>query len=183
MIKIKNTIFLGAPGVGKGTIAAELANKFGFKHVSTGEIFRNEIKEQTALGLKVQSILAAGEYVSDDITNEIIKNVLNKPEVKQSGFILDGYPRTVNQAQFLIEQNIDIQKVILLVADEEIIIKRLLNRGRADDNIETIKNRIEVYEKQTKTLIDFYEQKNLITRIDTSGEVDEIFESLEKEFY
>lgn len=177
---IKGLIFLGAPGVGKGTLAALLAEKKGFKHISTGEIFRAEIQAETPLGLKVKSILDAGEYVPDEVTNEIVKNVLNSAEVKAKGFILDGYPRTINQAEFLEQNGIKIDAAVLLNAADEVVIKRLLGRGRKDDSMEIITNRIKVYNEKTKPLIDFYDNKNLIVNIECEGTVEENYERLVK---
>lgn len=179
MIK-KGFIFLGAPGVGKGTVAAILADKKGMKHISTGEIFRNEIANETELGLKVKALLAAGEYVPDEVTNAIVKGVLQSAEVQAKGFILDGYPRTINQAEFLKNNGIKIDAAVLLSAPDELVIKRLLGRGRADDNAEIIENRIKVYNEKTMPLIDFYKNENLLVDIDATGTVEENYENLIK---
>lgn len=173
-------MFLGAPGVGKGTLAAILAEKNGMKHISTGEIFRAEIAAQSELGLKVKSLLDAGEYVPDEITNEIVKNVLSSDEVKAKGFILDGYPRTINQADFLVANNINLDAVVLLQAPDELVIQRLLGRGRQDDSLEIIKNRINVYNEKTKPLIDYYASKGLIIEVDASGDINANYDRLVK---
>ncbi len=175
---IKGLIFLGAPGVGKGTLAAILADKKGFKHISTGEIFRAEIAAQSPLGLKVKSLLDAGEYVPDKITNEIVKNVLNSPEIKAHGFILDGYPRTINQADFLENNGIKIDAAVLLKASDESVIKRLLGRGRKDDSMDIISNRIKVYNEKTKPLIDYYQNKGVIVVVEAEGSIEENYERL-----
>ncbi|WP_246004292.1 adenylate kinase family protein [Mycoplasma todarodis] len=125
---INKFIFLGPPGVGKGTLASKLSETKGIKHISTGDIFRAEIKNKTDLGLKVIDITSRGEYVPDEITNEIVKNVLESKEIQESGFLLDGYPRTINQAEFLIKEDLQPQKAILLEAPTEVIVERLSGR-------------------------------------------------------
>lgn len=168
---IKNYIFLGSPGVGKGTLAQELVKKQGLIHVSTGEMFRQEIKKQTTLGKKVEALVRAGDYVPDDITNQIVKQVLSSDIVKRHGFILDGYPRTINQAEFLKANKFKIDCVILLQAPMEIILKRILARKRQDDNPLIVSQRIEVYNQKTKPLIDYYQSQKLLKVIDVSGDI------------
>ena len=180
---IKNFIFLGAPGVGKGTLAQKLEKIKGIKHISTGEIFRNEIKNKTKLGIQVKKIIESGEYVPDEITNEIVKNVLNQKEIKEKGFILDGFPRTVNQAQFLKDNGIYITSAVLLDASDEIVMQRLLGRGRLDDNPQIIKTRLNVYNKKTKPLIDFYKKEGLLVKIDSKQNIENNFKSLIKGLY
>ncbi len=211
---INEIIFLGPPGVGKGTIASKIQEMKGTKHISTGDIFRAEVKNKTELGLQVQKIMSDGEYVPDSITNEIVKNVLNSKEIKENGFLLDGYPRTINQAEFLDSEGLTPKKAILLEAEPALIIKRLSGRRacptckknyhieslkpkiegicdldntkliqRADDQPEAIKNRLSVYENQTKILIDFYERKGILVRIDANPSADEIIKSVEKELF
>jgi len=175
---IKNYIFLGAPGVGKGTLAVKLYKEKGYKHISTGEMFRRAIKNETELGIKVKKIIAAGDYVPDELTNALVKEVLDSKKVKESGFILDGYPRTINQSEFLKENGYKLDGAILLEASDEVVFDRLINRKRADDNPDIIKNRIEVYNKQTKPLIDFYEKENLLIRINAEGTVEENYKNL-----
>lgn len=181
---IKNYIFLGAPGVGKGTLAEKLEQEKGIKHVSTGDIFRENIKNETPLGLKVKSILASGEYVSDDITNAIVKDKLESEEIKQKGFLLDGYPRTENQALFLKENGFAIDTVVLLEAPDQVVIDRIVSRARgADDTPEVVKHRLEVYNTQTKPLIDFYENEGNLIRVNCEGTIEENFDNLIKELY
>lgn len=181
---IKNFIFLGAPGVGKGTLADKLEKEKGVKHISTGDIFRENIKNETPLGLKVKEIISKGEYVPDDITNQIVKNALQTEEVKKNGFLLDGYPRTKNQAQFLKDNGFDITAAVLLHATDEVVTQRLLARARGeDDTIEVIRHRLEVYNEQTKPLIDFYKEENLLVTIDSHGTIDENFDRLLGELY
>lgn len=181
---IKNYIFLGAPGVGKGTLASKLQEDKGIVHISTGDIFRANIKNETPLGLKVKSILAAGEYVTDDITNAIVKDRLQQEDVQKNGFILDGYPRTLNQAEFLKTEGINITAAVLLDASDQVVIDRLVARARgADDTPEVIKHRLEVYNTQTKPLIDFYTKENLIVSVHSEGSIEENYDRLLKALY
>lgn len=181
---IKNYIFLGAPGVGKGTLAAKLQEDKGIKHISTGEIFRENIKNETPLGLKVKEIIAKGEYVTDDITNALVKDALSTDYVKEHGFLLDGYPRTENQAQFLKDNGFDITAAVLLNASDETVINRLVARARgADDTPEVIKHRLEVYNTQTKPLIDFYEKENLLVSVNAEGDIDQNYKHLLEVLY
>lgn len=181
---IKNYIFLGAPGVGKGTMAAKLQGEKGIKHISTGEIFRENIKNKTPLGVKVKAIIASGEYVPDEVTNEIVKDTLSTEYVKKHGFLLDGYPRTSNQAQFLKDNGFNITAAVLLDASDETVIGRLVDRARGeDDTPEIIKHRLEVYNKQTKPLIDFYEKEKLLIKINSEGGIEENYSRLLKVLY
>lgn len=170
---VKNYIFLGAPGVGKGTLAQQLVKKQGLVHLSTGDMFRQEIAKQTELGKKVQTIVATGAYVPDDLTNKIIKQALSSDEVASKGFVLDGYPRTINQALFLKDNNFTIDYVILLIAPMEIILNRLLGRKRQDDNPQIISQRIELYNQKTKPLIDYYQNLQKLKIVDASGDLDD----------
>ena len=177
---IKNYIFLGPPGVGKGTLATKLEKERGGKHISIGDLFREAIKEETKLGLQVKDVLSSGEYVADELTNALVKEVLDSDVIKQSGFILDGYPRTLNQTTFLKEQGYIIDGVILLLASDEIVKNRLLNRQRIDDDPKIITKRIDVYNTKTKPLIDFYKKQNLLIEIDANGNIEQNFENLLK---
>jgi adenylate kinase len=125
---VKNFIFLGPPGSGKGSLAKKVQKELNTLHISTGDIFRNEITNKTTLGKKVQSVLSSGSYVKDKVTNEIVKKRLAKQDILKKGFILDGYPRTINQSKFLSDQNIKIDYVILLVVSKSVLIKRLSGR-------------------------------------------------------
>ena len=173
---VKNFVFLGVPGVGKGTIAKQIMQEQGIIHISTGNIFREHIKNQTPLGKSVKKLLALGKYVPDKITNEIVALKLQEPHIQKHGFILDGYPRTINQAQFLetITNPLNYQ-IVLLEASSELIAKRLAKRaqeeGRLDDTKQVITDRINIYVKKTKPLINYYDQKKQILRIKIDGTI------------
>ncbi|HUH53179.1 MAG TPA: adenylate kinase [Microbacteriaceae bacterium] len=178
-----NLFIVGPPGAGKGTQAARISEKYGIPAISTGDIFRANIKGKTDLGIKVQEIIESGELVPDTLTNEIVADRLQQEDVK-TGFLLDGYPRTVDQVHAL-DQMLDGDKlsaVILLEADADEVVARLTKRaeieGRADDNEETIRHRQEVYEEQTSPLIQVFEERNLLVRVDGLGSVDEVTERI-----
>ncbi|MBR1769575.1 MAG: adenylate kinase [Bacteroidales bacterium] len=162
---MKNIILLGAPGAGKGTQSKILREKYGFAYISTGEILREEIRNKTALGQEAERIINKGMLVSDDIIVGMIKDFITKHNGKD--ILLDGFPRTVKQAEeldkMLGELNRGHVSVIELEVEKENLIKRLLKRaeleGRADDNEETIKGRFAQYEEKTKPLTDFYKSR------------------------
>ena len=174
----------GAPGVGKGTFAARIAEHTGAVHISTGEIFRANIKNETELGLKVKAILDAGQYVPDELTNEILLDAVSKPEIAEKGWILDGYPRTIGQVEFLIEKgiiNLDDANflTVLLDADLDLTVKRLVARGRADDKEEIIRDRYNVYKNESAPLIDKIipnaDDKSKVVEVQTNGTMDEVW--------
>lgn len=177
-----NLILFGPPGSGKGTQSIKLAEKYNLKHISTGDILRNEVKQQTELGKKAQAIMNTGKLVPDELLIEILHSVIdNNKDVK--GFIFDGFPRTIVQAEALdalmVKVNSGISKVISLeVADDEVL-KRLLKRaeieGRKDDNTETIGTRLNVYKSQTAPLLDYYEKQNKLNKVVGEGSVEDIF--------
>jgi adenylate kinase len=180
-----NLILFGPPGSGKGTQSKKLAEKCMLKHVSTGDILRNEVKTQTVLGKKAQAIMNTGELVPDELLIEILHAVIdNNKSVK--GFIFDGFPRTVFQAEALdalmLEVNSGIKKVFSLeVADDEVI-TRLLKRaeieGRKDDNTKTINKRLSVYKKQTSPLLNYYDKQGKLNKIEGAGNIDAIFDKI-----
>ncbi|MCK9218610.1 MAG: adenylate kinase [Bacteroidales bacterium] len=183
-----NLILFGPPGAGKGTQAVKIADKFGWKHVSTGDILRAEVSQGTPLGLKVKSVMEAGHLVSDDLLIEIMESVFvgNK---HVNGFVLDGFPRTLNQAQeldrMLLKHNRKVNLVLALKVDEKELVTRLLIRaqeqGRKDDTEEVIKNRLVQYHHHTQPLIDYYQEKGLFKEVKGVGGIDEIFTSLSRE--
>ncbi|MFM1864314.1 MAG: hypothetical protein RL677_94 [Actinomycetota bacterium] len=172
---------MGPPGAGKGTQAKFISEKFSIPHISTGDIFRENLKKETAIGLEAKSYMDRGEYVPDDVTNRIVADRLTWPDAA-NGFLLDGYPRTLDQVKFLDEtlksQNHQVDRVIELVADINTLISRLLNRAkeqnRADDTEEVITKRLEVYLAETAPIIDNYKNKNLVIQVDGLGEVDAV---------
>ena len=180
-----NIILFGPPGSGKGTQSIKVAEKYGLVHISTGDIFRAELKEKTPLGIKAKSYMEKGELVPDELLADIIRSAMNK-HVDPNGFIFDGYPRTTPQAEdldrLMDEKSSQITSVLALEVDDHEVITRLLKRaeleGRSDDNEEVISNRLNVYKTQTQPLIDFYSGKGLFTGINGVGSIDDIFGSL-----
>jgi adenylate kinase len=180
-----NLILFGPPGAGKGTQAVKIAETFGWKHVSTGDILRSEVSQGTELGLKVKSVMEAGHLVSDELLIEIMESVFLKHSAV-NGFVLDGFPRTLNQAQeldkMLLKHDQKVSLVLALEVNEEELVKRLLKRaqdqGRKDDTEEVIKNRLVQYHQHTKPLIDYYIDKNLYQEVYGVGSVEEIFTQL-----
>jgi adenylate kinase len=172
---------MGPPGAGKGTQAIKIAEHYGIPAISTGDIFRALQTADTPLARQVRAIMESGGYVSDEITNEIVADRLAQPDC-DSGFLLDGYPRTLQQVQTLddnlAETNRPITAVISLLADTEEVVARLLRRaeidGRADDNEETIRVRLQVYADQTAPLLEVYRSRGLLVEVNGLGEIDEV---------
>jgi adenylate kinase len=172
---------MGPPGAGKGTQAERVAERFAIPAISTGDIFRNNIKGGTDLGKQVEAILLSGGYVPDEMTNEIVKERLGWVDTAP-GFLLDGYPRTVGQVEFLDEMlaasGHALDGVIELFVDEDDVVGRLLKRaqieGRADDNEETIRERLVMYHTETAPLIELYDQHGILLKVDGMGTVDEV---------
>lgn len=178
-------LLIGPPGAGKGTQAEVLASTFGIPAISTGDIFRANVKNQTELGLKVKAIMDAGEYVPDEITNAIVANRLTEADAAQ-GFLLDGYPRTPDQVieldKVLAAEGKALDVVVQIVADTDEVVARLLKRaqeqGRADDTEEVIRHRMAVYAEQTAPLIDVYEARDLVVTVEGLGQVTEVTERI-----
>lgn len=178
-----NLILFGPPGSGKGTQAAKLVEKYALLHISTGDLFRYEMGNDTELGQLAKSYIAKGELVPDEVTIGMLKNKVNaNPDV--SGYIFDGFPRTIAQAKaldaFLNEKEDEITALIALDVDDEEIVGRLLNRGktsgRADDNDESIiRNRIEVYNNETSPVFDFYDEADKAFKVEGIGSIEEIY--------
>lgn len=184
---IARFLIVGPPGAGKGTQAAFLADSFGVPAVSTGDIFRDNIRNETPLGLRIKEITAAGGYVPDELTNEIVADRLEQPDA-QNGFLLDGYPRTIGQVAFLDDwlaaHGTQLSAVIQLIADTDHVVERLLKRaaeqGRADDTEEVIRQRLAIYDEQTAPLIDVYAGRGLVVTVDGLGTVDEVAQRIHK---
>jgi adenylate kinase len=179
-------LIVGPPGAGKGTQSARLMAKFNIPDIATGDIFRANIKNGTPLGKKVKAIVDAGDYVPDELTNALVTARLEEPDAA-NGFLLDGYPRTLDQIEYLDEllsskgQTLD--GVIQLVADQDAVVERLRHRaieqGRTDDTEEAIRHRQNVYELQTAPLIPAFRERGLLIEIDGLGEIDEVTERIE----
>jgi adenylate kinase len=174
-------ILMGPPGAGKGTQAKVIGQRFEIPAISTGDIFRANVSQSTALGLEAKRYMDAGEYVPDEVTNAMVRDRLAADDATR-GFLLDGYPRTVAQVAELdgmleaAGQSID--AVVVLTVDEEELIQRLLKRaqteGRSDDTEDVIRRRQEVYVEQTAPLIEVYSGRGLVRRVDGLGEVAEV---------
>ncbi len=203
-----NIVLLGAPGAGKGTQAAKLVEKYGFAHISTGDILRAAVKNQTPLGIKAKTYMDAGDLVPDDLVIDLVKERLQDKDTEK-GFILDGFPRTSTQAVALDSELSKLERpltaALLVDVDKEVIIKRLTSRRmcrdcgfigsdadatcpkckgemyqRDDDNEATVRNRLEVYENSTAPLIDYYRGCDLLIEIDGDRDPQEVFASVEK---
>ena len=210
---MKNIIFIAPPAAGKGTVSARICDKYNIPHISTGDLLRDEIKNSTKLGLEIKDAMARGEFVSDEVITKLLKKRLSSKDCKK-GYILDGYPRNVNQAivydKLLEELDFDLGKVILLDIDKDVAMQRALSRlvcskcglsynllnkelspvkegicdscgsplkSRSDDNEETFINRFNTYMNETFPLVDYYEKKNNLVKINvTDKNSDEVFE-------
>lgn len=174
-------IFLGAPGAGKGTQAEILASSLGVPHISTGDILRSAISRQTPLGIQAKSFVDNGDLVPDELILDLIKDRLTQQDA-QKGWILDGFPRNVPQAEFLrtllAELNQNCNGVINLDVPDSSLMKRLLARGRKDDNEDTIANRLEVYRQKTAPLIEYYQDKGLLKQVNGDRTLEEISNEL-----
>jgi adenylate kinase len=174
-------LLIGPPGAGKGTQAAILAQTYSIPAISTGDMFRANVKNETPLGLEVKAIMERGEYVPDSLTNAIVADRLNEADAA-AGFLLDGYPRTTDQVteldRILSADGKALDAVVLITADTDEVVARLLKRaqieGRADDTEEVIRHRLSVYEEQTAPLINTYAARNLVVTVDGLGAVDEV---------
>ena len=180
-------VFLGPPGAGKGTQALRIASEFNLAHISTGDMLREHVRELTDLGKIAKSLLDEGKLVPDDLVIQMLIDRLSHEDCL-GGSILDGFPRTLPQAESLekISNNFPVRKVIVFEAGQEELTKRILLRGeisgRSDDTEDSIRVRLEVYQKDTQPLINFYEDKGIVTKVNAVGEIDDIFELISKEF-
>ena len=180
-------IFLGPPGAGKGTQAATIAKEKNLAHISTGDMLREHVNNKTQLGKIAKTLLDEGKLVPDSLVIEMLQERLLSNDCA-NGAILDGFPRTIAQAESLENVNAEfkISKVIVFEAGRDELIKRILNRGetsgRSDDTEESVSVRLEVYENDTAPLIEYYEQKNLVAKINAVGEVKNIYNLILKEF-
>ena len=200
-----NIILLGAPGAGKGTQAVRLAEKYNIPHISTGDIFRSNIKGQTPIGMVAKSYIDKGQLVPDEVTIQIVKERLEKEDC-QNGYLLDGFPRTVSQAEAL-DTFSKVEAVVNVDVPLNKLLKRITGRRvcakcgesyhidyldgktacakcgaeliqRADDNEETVGARLDVYQKQTAPLIEYYDGKGVLLTVDGDGDIETVFNSI-----
>lgn len=174
-------ILMGPPGAGKGTQAKVIAERHGIPAISTGDIFRANVTQGTPLGVEAKRFMDAGEYVPDEVTNQMVRNRIDEPDAAP-GFLLDGYPRTLAQVQELDGMikftGHELDAVVVLTVDSEELVQRLLARaqseGRADDTEDVIRRRQEVYAEQTEPLIEVYRDRGILLEVDGMGEVDQV---------
>ena len=178
-------LLIGTPGAGKGTQAQRLSETFGIPAISTGDIFRHNVKNETELGKLAKAYMDRGEYVPDSLTNDLVRDRLSQADAAD-GFLLDGYPRTADQVaeldDILAEKSQHLDAVVMLSADVDEVVRRLLNRaieqGRADDTEDVIRHRLEVYEEQTAPLISVYAARDLVITVDGLREVSVVTERI-----
>lgn len=173
-------IIFGPPGAGKGTQAAFIKEKYNVEHISTGDVLREAVKNETDVGLLAKSYMEKGELVPDEVVIEIINQKISG--LGDKGFMLDGFPRTLKQAEaldnVLSKQNVDLDTVILLDVDDEEVVERIVKRQkiekRDDDSEDVVRNRLKVYREQTSPLKDYYSDKGLLNSVKGAGEISEI---------
>ena len=174
-------LIVGPPGSGKGTQAATIAGQYGIPAIATGDIFRENIRAESELGVKVKAIVDAGDYVPDSLTNELVRNRLDEPDAVD-GFLLDGYPRTPDQVSFLDQlltsRDESLDAVILLVVDTDEVVGRLRRRaieqGRMDDSEEAIRHRQDVFARETAAVIARYRDRGLVIEVDALGAIEDV---------
>ncbi len=177
----KKLLFLGPPGAGKGTQANLFCKKYGLVHLSTGDLLRDEVSSGSVLGVKAAEIMNKGELVSDRLVLSIVEGRLANIN---EGWLLDGFPRNVNQAHSLknlLEKiNQPLEAVILIKVADDYLIKRLVERGRQDDNEQVITNRLKIYREKTSPLIDLYKKQGILEEIEGNADIDVVFSCIEK---
>ncbi|MBO5268022.1 MAG: adenylate kinase [Muribaculaceae bacterium] len=187
-----NIVIFGAPGSGKGTQSDRLISKYGLHHISTGEVLRDHIARGTELGKIADSYISKGQLIPDDLMIRVLEHVLDSdPENTSKGVIFDGFPRTIDQAKalkkMLASRGSKVHAVVGLEVPEDELIRRMINRGketgRADDNLDTIKNRLSVYHSQTSPLREYYISEGKYHGIDGAGDVDEIFSRIKESLH
>ncbi|WP_152351798.1 adenylate kinase [Brachybacterium subflavum] len=181
----RRLLIIGAPGAGKGTQAGRIADALGIPAISTGDIFRANVSQETELGRLAKSYMDKGEYVPDSVTNDMVRSRLAEDDASR-GFLLDGYPRTLDQVEaldgILAAGDGGVDAVLMLEVDYDAVIQRLVARGaeqgRSDDTEETIRHRLEVYAEQTTPLVDVYERRGILHRVNGMRSIDEVTEEL-----
>ncbi|NLZ96123.1 MAG: adenylate kinase [Bacteroidales bacterium] len=181
-----NIIIFGAPGSGKGTQSQKLIDKYHLTHISTGDVLRDQISKQTELGKLANKYMSQGELVPDKVVIDMLAGIITDKD-DSNGYIFDGFPRTLPQGEamdkMLLDKNESIDVVLWLDVNDEELINRLLKRGeetgRADDTLETIKSRLQVYTRETEPLKEFYSKQDKLSKIDGKGTVDDIFSRIE----
>lgn len=182
-----NVVIFGAPGSGKGTQSERLINEYGLHHISTGEVLRDHIARGTELGRVADSYISRGQLIPDDLMIKVLASVLDEnPEKTSRGVIFDGFPRTIPQAEalkkMLEERGSKVHAVVGLEVPEDELVRRMIQRGkdtgRADDNLDTITNRLKVYHDQTSPLRDYYKKEGSYHAIDGAGDVERIFSDI-----
>lgn len=181
-----NIVIFGAPGSGKGTQSARLIDKYGLYHISTGELLRDHVRRGTDLGRTADAFISKGQLIPDDLMIQILDDTLEREAKGKRGVVFDGFPRTIPQAEALKEllkkRGTDLHAVVGLEVPEAELVDRMIKRGkdtgRADDNPETIKNRLKVYHEQTHPLREYYNKEGKYLAIDGMGVVDDIFKAI-----
>jgi adenylate kinase len=179
-------LLIGPPGAGKGTQAQRLSQALGVPAISTGDIFRAHLRDETPLGTQAKAYMDAGDNVPDSLTNDLVRDRLSQADAAD-GFLLDGYPRTIDQVraldELLAESGHAMDAVVELVADPDVVVERLkkraLEQGRADDDEAVVRHRLEVYAEQTAPLIGVYDARGLLAKVDGIGEIAEVTERIE----
>ncbi|WP_082514835.1 adenylate kinase [Yonghaparkia sp. Root332] len=174
-------LLIGPPGAGKGTQAVRLSAMLQVPAISTGDIFRANVRDETPLGVKAKAYMDAGDNVPDSLTNDLVRDRLEQQDCAP-GFLLDGYPRTLDQVayldSFLAEHDTAMDVVVELVADPDVVVERLrkraIDQGRSDDDESVVRHRLEVYREQTAPLVDVYEGRGMLVKVDGIGEIDEV---------
>lgn len=172
---------MGAPGAGKGTQSARISEELDIPTISTGAIFRDNVERKTELGQQVAGLLEAGDFVPDELTEQLVFDRLSQPDAS-NGWLLDGFPRTPHQVAaldgFLQRKAVELDAVLLLDLDGEVVVERILKRaeaeGRSDDTEDVVRHRMDVYHRETEPLIDEYRRRGLLTTVDGDGDVDEV---------
>ncbi|MFB2582597.1 adenylate kinase [Herbiconiux sp. P15] len=178
-------LLIGPPGAGKGTQAARLSEAFGIPAISTGDIFRENVRNGTELGVQAKTYMDAGQYVPDSLTNDLVRDRLGQSDT-EDGFLLDGYPRTLQQVEELDDilgvAGYSLDAVVVLTADTDEVVSRLLKRsaeqGRSDDTEEVIRKRLDVYAEQTAPLVEVYAGRGLVLEVDGLGEIEAVTERI-----